>query len=236
MNTSPFQEKINSKFGLTPTQHQSELFLELEAFLRKRDTKELFVLSGYAGTGKTSVLGAFVQALQEYKVKVKLLAPTGRAAKVFSLKSKTDAFTIHKQIYRRKSKTDLGSPISLQPNLFKNTVFIVDEASMIGDFSMQSDGSVGARNLLEDLFEFVYSGAGCKLILMGDEGQLAPVGSDHSPALNIEYLENHFPAINCSFFKLTEVLRQAEDSEVLRNATLLRNTDWVDYPKFDLKP
>lgn len=236
MNTSPFQEKIKSKFGLIPTQHQSELFWELEAFLRKRDTKELFVLSGYAGTGKTSVLGAFVQALEEYKVKVKLLAPTGRAAKVFSLKSKTDAFTIHKQIYRRKSKTDLGSPISLQPNLFKNTVFIVDEASMIGDFSMQSDGSVSARNLLEDLFEFVYSGAGCKLILMGDEGQLAPVGSDHSPALNIEYLENHFPAINCSFFKLTEVLRQAEDSEVLRNATLLRNTDWVDYPKFDLKP
>lgn len=203
--------------------------------MRKKDSKELFVLSGFAGTGKTSVLGAFVQALQEYKVKVKLLAPTGRAAKVFSLKSKADAFTIHKQIYRRKSKTDLGSPLSLQPNLFKNTVFIVDEASMIGDYSMQSDGSISSRNLLEDLFEYVYSGAGCKLILMGDEGQLPPVGSDHSPALNVDYLENHYPDINITFYKLTEVLRQAEDSEVLRNATLLRNTNWVDYPKFDLK-
>lgn len=236
MDTSPFQEKIYIKFGLTPTKHQTELFWELEAFLRKRDSKELFVLSGYAGTGKTSVLGAFVQALQEYKVKVKLLAPTGRAAKVFSLKSKTDAFTIHKQIYRRKSKTDLGSPLSLQPNLFKNTVFIVDEASMIGDYSMQSDGSISSRNLLEDLFEYVYSGAGCRLILMGDEGQLPPVGSDHSPALNVHYLSNYYPTINITSYKLEEVLRQAEDSEVLRNATLLRNTEWVDYPKFDLKP
>jgi len=236
MNTSPFQEKIIKKFGLTPTKHQSELFWELGAFLRKRDSKELFVLSGYAGTGKTSVLGAFVQALQEYKVKVKLLAPTGRAAKVFSLKSKADAFTIHKQIYRRKSKTDLGSPLSLQPNLFKNTVFIVDEASMIGDYSLQSDGNISSRNLLEDLFEYVYSGAGCRLILMGDEGQLPPVGSDNSPALNVDYLANYYPTINITSYKLEEVLRQAEDSEVLRNATLLRNTDWVDYPKFDLKP
>lgn len=235
MNTSPFQEKVISKFGLNPTQNQSDLFCELEAFLRKRDTKELFILTGYAGTGKTSVLGAFVQALQEYKVKVILLAPTGRAAKVFSLKSKTDAFTIHKQIYRRKSKTDLGSPLSLQPNLVKNTVFLVDEASMIGDYSMQSDGNISSRNLLEDLFEYVFSGDGCRLILMGDEGQLPPVGSDFSPALNADYLRNHYPFINITFFKLIEVLRQAEDSEVLRNATLLRNTEWVDYPKFDLK-
>ena len=235
MSRSPFQEKLIEKFGMTPTGVQSDLFCELEAFLRKKDSKELFVLSGYAGTGKTSVLGAFVQALQHYKVKVKLLAPTGRAAKVFSLKSKEDAFTIHKQIYRRKSKTDLASPISLQPNLFKNTVFIVDEASMIGDYSMQNDGNISSRNLLEDLLEYVFSGSGCKLILMGDEGQLPPVGSDHSPALNVDYLSNYYPTVHISYFKLTEVLRQAEDSEVLRNATLLRNTDWVDYPKFDLR-
>lgn len=236
MSNSLFQQKIIDKLGLIPTHDQSELFLELESFLRKRDSKELFVLSGYAGTGKTSVLGAFVQTLRHYKVRVKLLAPTGRAAKVFSLKSKEDAFTIHKHIYRRKSKIDFTSPLSLQPNLFRNTVFVVDEASMIGDYSIQADGNVSSRNLLDDLFEFVYSGAGCRLILMGDEGQLPPVGSDYSPALNVDYLLNHYPNINISSFRLTQVLRQAEDSEVLRNATLLRNTKWVDYPKFDLKP
>ncbi|MBL4862860.1 MAG: AAA family ATPase [Crocinitomicaceae bacterium] len=235
MGTQTFNHILLSKFGLSPTEHQSELFEELEAFIRKRDNRELFILTGYAGTGKTSVLGAFVQALQFFKVKVKLLAPTGRAAKVFSLKSNTDAFTIHKQIYRRKSKVDLSSPLSLQPNLFKNTVFIVDEASMIGDYTKQSDGNISARNLLEDLFQYVYSGSGCKLILLGDEGQLPPVGSDFSPALNRDYITNYFPTINITTFKLTEVLRQAEDSEVLRNATLLRNTDWVDYPKFQIK-
>ena len=236
MDKSPFQKLLIEKFGLTPTEHQSELFQALEDFVKYRDRKSAFVLTGYAGTGKTSVLGAFVKALKSVKVPVKLLAPTGRAAKVFGGKSSADAFTIHKQIYRRKSKTDFGSPLSLQPNLSKHTVFIVDEASMIGDYTLQSDGSVNARNLLEDLFEYVYSGVGCKLILMGDEGQLPPVGSDHSPALSLKYLEHHFPELQIFNFRLTEVLRQAEDSEVLKNATLLRNTEWVDYPKFDLVP
>ena len=235
MPESSFQRLLQEKFGWPATVHQKELFELLETFMRFRDTKSLFVLTGYAGTGKTSALGAFVQSLKELKVSVKLLAPTGRAAKVFGNKSKSDAFTIHKHIYRKKSKTDFGSPLSLQPNLFKNTVFIVDEASMIGDYTMQSDGSVNARNLLEDLFEYVYSGVGCKLILMGDEGQLPPVGSDTSPALSLDYLRNYFPEVKLFNYKLTEVLRQAEDSEVLRNATLLRNTKWVDYPKFDLK-
>ncbi len=236
MEKSPFQKLIAEKFGLPPTEHQMALFQSLEEFLRYRETKGLFVLTGYAGTGKTSVLGAFVKALKSLKIPVKLLAPTGRAAKVFGGKSQSDAFTIHKQIYRRKSKTDFGSPLSLQPNLSKQTVFIVDEASMIGDYTMQADGSVNARNLLEDLFEYVYAGVGCKLILMGDEGQLPPVGSDHSPALNLDYLKNHFPELKLFQYRLTEVLRQAEDSEVLKNATLLRNTEWVDYPKFDLVP
>lgn len=236
MELSPFQKLLIEKFGYQPTAHQNDLFASLEQFMRYKDTKSLFVLSGYAGTGKTSVLGAFVKTLKHYKVSVKLLAPTGRAAKVFGGKSSADAFTIHKQIYRRKSKADFGSPLSLQPNLLKHTVFIVDEASMIGDFTLQNDGSVNARNLLEDLFEYVYSGVGCKLILLGDEGQLPPVGSDHSPALNLDYLKYHFPELKLFHFKLTEVLRQAEDSEVLKNATLLRNTEWIDYPKFDLVP
>jgi len=236
MKDSEFQILLHSKFGWPPTEHQKALFEALEAFMRYRDRKSVFVLSGYAGTGKTTVLGAFVQALQELKVSVRLLAPTGRAAKVFGNKSKADAFTIHKLIYRRKSKTDFGSPISLQPNLSKNTVFIVDEASMIGDYSVKSDGSMNPRNLLEDLFEYVYSGDGCKLILLGDEGQLPPVGSDQSPALRPDYIRHHFPELKIFGYRLTEVLRQAQDSEVLRNATLLRNTEWVDYPKFDLKP
>lgn len=233
---STFQKLLHEKFGMPPTAHQTELFETLESFLRFRDQRSLFVLTGYAGTGKTSVLGAFVKALKELKVQVKLLAPTGRAAKVFGNKSSADAFTIHKAIYRRKSKSDFASPLSLQPNLSKHTVFIVDEASMIGDYTMQSDGSVNPRNLLEDLFEYVYSGEGCKLILMGDEGQLPPVGSDHSPALSLDYLRHNYPELKLFNYRLTEVLRQAEDSEVLRNATLLRNTEWVDYPKFEIRP
>lgn len=222
-------------FGCVPTDSQSVLFSELEKFIRNRDTKEIFIVKGYAGTGKTSILSAFVKALHHFKVKTKLLAPTGRAAKVFSHKSETDAFTIHKHIYRRKSKVDITSGLDLQLNLFKNTVFFVDEASMIGDYTLLKDGQINPRNLLEDLVEYVYSGDGCKLILIGDEGQLPPVGSDFSPALNDEYMSNHFPNLDISSCRLKEVLRQSEDSEVLRNATLLRNTDWVDYPKFDLK-
>lgn len=222
-------------FGCVPTDSQSVLFSELEKFIRNRDTKEIFIIKGYAGTGKTSILSAFVKALHHFKVKTKLLAPTGRAAKVFSHKSATDAFTIHKHIYRRKSKVDITSGLDLQLNLFKNTVFFVDEASMIGDYTLLKDGQINPRNLLEDLVEYVYSGEGCKLILIGDEGQLPPVGSDFSPALDDEYMSNHFPNINISSCRLQEVLRQSEDSEVLRNATLLRNTDWIDYPKFDLK-
>lgn len=236
MSDQTFYERQIEAFGFEPTESQQDLFRLLEKFARERDGKQLFILKGFAGTGKTSVMGAFVQALRSFRVRTKLLAPTGRAAKVFSHKSHQEALTIHKQIYRRKSKADLTSPISLQPNLFKHTIFIVDEASMIGDYTMQNDGNISSRNLLEDLFEYVYAGEGCKLILMGDTGQLPPVGSDHSPALSQEYLENYYPLLTIHSYLLSEVLRQASDSEVLRNATRLRNTDWVDYPKFDLRP
>ena len=231
---NPLFDKIIHHFKLQPNAQQSELIEMLVEFARKRDERSLFVLKGYAGTGKTTVLGAYVKALGEFKVKTRLLAPTGRAAKVFSHKSNAEALTIHKQIYRRKSKVDLGSPMSIQPNLFKNTIFIVDEASMIGDYTLQNDGNVSSRNLLEDLFEYVYSGHNCKLILMGDTGQLPPVGADYSPALNVEYLENYFPLVNVSSYMLSEVLRQSEDSDILWNATKLRSTEWVDYPKFTL--
>ncbi len=235
MQNSSFYSVLLESFGMKPTEGQSILFSDLESFARDLDGKQLFLLKGYAGTGKTSVLAAFVKTLQHYKIRTRLLAPTGRAAKVFSLKSNKEALTIHKLIYRRKSKTDFGSPISLIPNLQRNTFFIVDEASMIGDYTMQKDGNINARNLLQDLFEYVYSSGGCKLILMGDDGQLPPVGCDHSPALNQDYLSSHYPELNIRSFKLSEVLRQAHDSEILRNATLLRNTNWVDYPSFDIR-
>ncbi|HIP32582.1 MAG TPA: ATP-dependent endonuclease [Crocinitomicaceae bacterium] len=235
MSQESFHTTVVNLFGLPPTEHQQELLQQLETFIRKKDGKNLFVLTGYAGTGKTSVLGAFVKALNHYKVKTKLLAPTGRAAKVFSHKSNQEAGTIHKHIYRRKSKVEITAGLSLQKNLFKNTVFFVDEASMIGDYTMTKDGGVSARNLLEDLIEYVFTGENCKLILIGDAGQLPPVGSDFSPALSLEYLENHFSDVSLYSYHLVEVLRQAEDSEVLRNATLLRNTAWIDYPKFQLK-
>ena len=235
MAQQSFYATIIEHFGLSPTEGQNALFSELELFSRRIEGQQVLVVRGYAGTGKTSVLAAYVRALKTYGVKTKLLAPTGRAAKVFSNKAGEDAFTIHKQIYRRKSKVDLNSGISLQPNLFKNTVFIVDEASMIGDYTVSKDGSVNSYNLLEDLFEYVFSGVNCRLILLGDDGQLPPVGSDHSPALNSDYLTNHFPRLEIHSFQLSEVLRQSYDSEILRNATLLRNTDWVDYPQFDLR-
>ncbi|MDX2361524.1 MAG: AAA family ATPase [Crocinitomicaceae bacterium] len=236
MSQTSFNDILLNEFQLTPSSDQEQLFYKLETFLRSTDGKQLMVIQGYAGTGKTSSLGAFVRALKVLNIKTKLLAPTGRAAKVFSYKSKEEALTIHKQIYRRKSKVDITSGMSLQPNLFKNTVFIVDEASMIGDYSLLKDGQISPRNLLEDLFEYVYSGANCKLILMGDDGQLPPVGSDFSPALSYEYLTNHFPTLKISTCKLSKVLRQSNDSEILRNATLLRSTSWESYPKFDLKP
>lgn len=236
MSNISFYSRLVEEFGLLPTKSQDVLFAKLEAFVRQREARHyLFVISGYAGTGKTSVLGAFVRTLSSYKVNTVLLAPTGRAAKVFSHKSCQDAFTIHKHIYRRKSKVEISAGLSLQQNIYKNTVFFVDEASMIGDYTISKDGGVSSRNLLEDLFEYVYSGHNCKLILIGDNGQLPPVGSDYSPALSTDYLQSNFSQLNIDSFELKEVLRQSHDSSILKNATLLRNTEWVDYPKFQLE-
>jgi exodeoxyribonuclease-5 len=229
------QQRIIASLGLPPTVDQQQLIGALSEFYLVAEGKHLFVLKGYAGTGKTSVMGAFVKALTSFKLKTRLLAPTGRAAKVFSLRSAREAFTIHKIIYRRNSKVDEGSGMTLAPNLHVNTVFIVDEASMIGDYSMQNDGSISSRNLLEDLFEYVYSGKNCRLILLGDEGQLPPVGCDHSPALNSMYLKEHYPMLQIREFRLLQVLRQAEASGILFNATQVRNLVDAELPKFTTK-
>ena len=223
MSSITIQQQIKDQFRFTPTSEQEELISGLEAFTIKQGGYNVLLINGYAGTGKTSVLAAYLKTIKNIGLRSKIMAPTGRAAKVISLKAGEDAFTIHKIIYRRKSKVDLGSPISLNVNLHKNTIFVVDEASMIGDYTMTKEGGTNNRNLLEDLIEFVFSGAGCKLILLGDIGQLPPVGSDHSPALNKDYLNSYFPSLQISFCALTEVLRQTRESGILANATMVRS-------------
>lgn len=234
MSEISFSTVLLDKFGKAPTAKQQELFAALYRFSVSREPRSVMIVRGYAGTGKTSAMAAYVQTLIEFKVPVFLLAPTGRAAKVFGQKAGTPAYTIHKHIYRRKSKVDISSGLSLQPNLFKNAFFLVDEASMIGDYTMQKDGSISARNLLDDLMEYVFSGLNCKLIFIGDEGQLPPVGSDHSPALNQDYLTNNYFGVDCTTISLDEVLRQQLDSDILFNATRLRSNKWVGIPTFEL--
>lgn len=221
---SPFFQRLQATFSHPFTEDQANCARNLEAFLRDHSPYPVFLLSGYAGTGKTSLLGATIKTLQSYKVATRLMAPTGKAAKVLSQNAGKQAFTIHKMIYRRKNKLDDFNTIELAPNLTKNTVFIVDEASMIGDYTMSRDGNINHRNLLEDLLEFVYSGAGCRLILLGDTGQLPPVGSDYSPALHANYLQQHFPSLHLFQSELSEVVRQDAGSGILHNATSIRKS------------
>lgn len=222
MATITFKQLIAQHFQHRFTNDQEHCIEQLEHFMRSDAPYPTFLLKGYAGTGKTSLLGAFIQSLAAQKIKNMLLAPTGKAAKVLSSKSNKRAFTIHKIIYRRKNKTDDFNNIQLAPNLQKNTLFIVDEASMIGDYTI-TEGNINQRNLLEDLIEYVYSGKNCRLILLGDIGQLPPVGSDFSPALDKIYLENHYPKLKIYDATLNEVHRQQADSDILKNASLLRN-------------
>lgn len=235
MNETPFLLRVKSFFPHSFTKDQNNCVLLLEAFLKDKHPHPVFILTGYAGTGKTSLLGSIVKTLQSYKIGTRLLAPTGKAAKVFSETSNTSAFTIHKIIYRRKNKTDDFNSLQLSPNLQMNTVFIVDEASMIGDYTMGRDGNVNQRNLLEDLIEFVYSGKNCKLILLGDVGQLPPVGSDYSPALHPEYLERYFQKLSIHSASLLEVLRQENTSSILKNATKIRNQEDSFLPQIEIE-
>lgn len=221
-------------FGFAPSDEQMALLQQLCAFYSSADEQSVFVLKGYAGTGKTSLISAFVKALQTMKKKTVLLAPTGRAAKVFAQKAEKMAFTIHKKIYRKEKMLDGSIRLGPAPNLHTNTMFLVDEASMIGDFSQRDDGFISAQNLLEDLINFVYKGKNCRLIFIGDTGQLPPVGDDFSPALSLDYLRNHYPQLSFQSFQLSTVLRQATDSDILLNATMLRTAQQKQYPIFTL--
>lgn len=208
--------QIRANFGFEPTSEQASAIERLAEFLVSEQSKEAFLLRGFAGTGKTTLVGALVKTLDQLKQRVVLMAPTGRAAKVFSLYSGHTAHTIHRRIYRQKSLTD-DTSFSLNENLARHTLFIVDEASMIGD-----DGTsvFGSGHLLDDLISFVYSGEGCRLLLMGDTAQLPPVGREESPALQPEVLEVY--GLHVHEVQLTQVMRQKGLSGILENATTIR--------------
>ncbi len=210
-------EKIKVELPFEPTSEQSVLINKLGAFLTDPSPEKVFLLCGYAGTGKTSVVSALVKALNGLKQKTVLLAPTGRAAKVISGYSGFSAYTIHKWIYRQKSMAEFR--FQLSDNLYRDTLFIVDEASMISNTG--GDTEFGSGRLLDDLIEYVYSGDGCSLLLLGDTAQLPPVMQPQSPAMNIEHLKGY--GLKVENIVLTEVVRQALESGILFNASNLRD-------------
>ena len=218
MINSFLTEKIKENFGFVPTTEQSEVIHKMGQFLTSRHDMELFLLRGYAGTGKTTLVGALVKTLMELKQPVVLMAPTGRAAKVFSSYAGCPASTIHKRIYRQKTITDADS-FSLNVNLSKHTLFIVDEASMISNEGLSSS-TFGTGRLLDDLIQYVYSGEGCRLMLMGDTAQLPPVGDEESPALMPSVLASY--GLQVYEHSLTQVMRQLSESGILYNATMIR--------------
>ncbi len=220
MLTDHIKNIILEKFKFKPTSDQDHLISGLSAFLMDHNPAKVFLIKGYAGTGKTTVVSALVNAFKKLRVKSVLLAPTGRAAKVLTSYSKTNAYTVHKKIYRQKSSKDGFGEFALDKNLHSNTFFIVDEASMISDQS--NDISVfGSGKLLSDLINYVYNDKGCKLILIGDTAQLPPVGIDISPALDAKQLKKF--DLEVIEHTLKQVVRQADNSGILFNATNLRN-------------
>ena len=219
MVTHLLSDRIKKFLDYEPTQEQLSLMERLSSFVLEGGDDSLFLLKGYAGTGKTSVIGCLVKALEELGYKTVLLAPTGRAAKVFGLYAAHAAFTIHKVIYRQKMFTADYEGFQVAPNLHKNTLFVVDEASMISTLSGDSV-TVGSGNLLSDLIEYVYSGEHCRLVLCGDTAQLPPIGQADSRAMSEEELATY--ALTVFSFELKQVARQKNDSGILDNATRLR--------------
>lgn len=211
---------ILQKLGHEPTSGQMEMIESLADFVASPDSNKLFLLKGYAGTGKTATISALVKVLDELKIKFVLLAPTGRAAKVLSKQSGKPASTIHKRIYRQLSVADGSGKFSLDRNMMRNALFIVDEASMISNLP-QDVNVFGSGYLLSDLIEYVTNGFNCKLIISGDTAQLPPVGLSVSPALDREELSLFGMEVISG--ELTEVVRQSADSGILENATAIRN-------------
>ncbi|MDB4404544.1 AAA family ATPase [bacterium] len=222
MNSTEFYLLAKEKFPFEPTIKQDIVLEQLSEFIFNNSSQVLYVLKGYAGTGKTTIVGAIVNNLWKAKKSAVLLAPTGRAAKVMSTYSSNEAFTIHKKIYMPKQNKNGNVDFVMQLNKHKKTIFIVDEASMISDLPSQSK-LFGSGSLLDDLIQYVYSGHQCKLLLIGDTAQLPPVKLDLSPALNEKQLTLNYNK-EVSKMELDEVMRQGHDSGILMNATLLRES------------
>ena len=212
--------QIKLTFGFEPTAEQASAIDVFCRFLVGGGDRAVMLMRGSAGTGKTSLAAAIVKTMVKLGRKVVLLAPTGRAAKVFSLNAGLRALTVHRKIYRQKTFTGEMSGFNLNDNLAQDTLFVVDEASMIANDSPGGAAQFGTGRLLDDLVEYVYSGRGCRLMLVGDKAQLPPVGEDESPALSDDYLAGYgLRVFRCD---LNEVLRQAEGSGILYNATVIR--------------
>ena len=220
MKIQEFIDEVVREFGFTPTYDQQNALETFARFLADRAQNCVMIMRGSAGTGKTSLAGAMVRTFSRLGQKLLLMAPTGRAAKVFAMNSGHTAFTIHRKIYREKSYLGIGGQFNLNDNMHKNTLFMIDEASMIGrGGGMTSD--FGTGDLLSDLVQFVYNGQNCRMLLVGDCAQLPPVGEEEAPALHAEVLE----AMGLKVYEcdLREVLRQSQDSGILANATYIRS-------------
>ena len=223
-----FIDEVVREFGFTPTHDQLNALETFACFLADREQNCVMVMRGSAGTGKTSLAGAMVRTFTRLGQKLLLMAPTGRAAKVFAMNSGHTAFTIHRKIYREKSYSGIGGQFNLNDNMHKNTLFMIDEASMIGrGGGMTSD--FGTGDLLSDLVQFVYNGQNCRMLLVGDCAQLPPVGEEEAPALHAEVLE----AMGLKVYEcdLREVLRQSQDSGILVNATYIRSLTPAPSPR-----
>ena len=233
MLSTNISHQIYAKLSFEATFNQKKIIEKLSEWLSSEEHERIFLLNGYAGTGKTTIIAAFVAALKELGIKPILLAPTGRAAKVLTRYSGETAYTIHKKIYRERSIADIDSKFSLDYNREKEAIFIVDEASMLSAHA--AEGALfGTGNLLDDLIQYVRTGKKCRLMLVGDDAQLPPVGDDFSPALDPHEL---LPYGDVEYGTMDEVVRQSQDSGILFNATMLRcmlENRIYEIPKFDL--
>jgi len=228
-------QKLVANLDFEPTSGQDTLLNLLANYIISPSTEHIFIIKGFAGTGKTTIVNSLVRTLNEVKQKSVLLAPTGRAAKVLASYTQTQSFTIHKKIYRQKSGKDGMGDFGLDRNLHKNCFFMVAEASMNGDKALDNN-IFGSGDLLSDLISYVHSGESCFLILIGDTAQLPPVGLDISPALNKKHLERM--GMTVTEFFLSDIVRQAQDSGILENATLIRqqiNDGNISIPKIITK-
>ncbi len=238
MNAAEFKGVLLQQFPHQPTSGQAALIDKISRFCTEPESAKVFVLKGYAGTGKTTIISALINSLPALHQKSILLAPTGRAAKVLSKYSQKQAFTIHKKIYKRVSNADGIGRFIIQPNLHTHTIFIVDEASMISNGGGLSGNFSDQSGLLDDLIRYVSAGSNSKLIFIGDTAQLPPVGLSISPALDIEYLKRNY-SFSIDTIELKDVVRQDAGSGILANATDIRNSitpDTAQTPRFTIDP